>query len=50
MPRELCDRKDAEIIEVNIYPGYIHMLLKIPLKISISHFVGYIRKKYANDI
>ena len=34
--RRLCDYKDVEIIEANVCIDCIHMLVKIPPKISIS--------------
>ena len=43
--RELCERKGVEIIEANACPDHIHMLVKIPPKMSISSFVGYLKGK-----
>ena len=43
--RELCERKGVEIIEANACPDHIHMLVKIPPKMSISPFVGYLKGK-----
>lgn len=34
-----------EIIEANACPDHIHMLVKIPPKMSISSFVGYLKGK-----
>lgn len=38
--RELCRWKGVEIIEAEVCPDHIHMLLSIPPKISVSGFMG----------
>ena len=43
--RELCERKEAEIIEANACVDHIHMLVRIPPKISVSSFMGYLKGK-----
>ena len=43
--RKLCEQKGVEIIEANLYPDHVHMLVSIPPKISISSFVGYLKGK-----
>ena len=43
--RELCERKHVEIVEANACPNHIHILVKIPLKISVSDFMGYLKGK-----
>ena len=43
--RELCERKHVEIVEANACPNHIHMLVKIPPKISVSDFMGYLKGK-----
>ena len=43
--RELCERKQVEIIEANACPDHIHMLIKIPPKISVAEFMGYLKGK-----
>ena len=43
--RELCERKGVEIIEANACRDYIHMLVSIPPKISVSSFIGYLKGK-----
>ena len=43
--RELCERKEVEIIEANACVDHIHMLVRIPPKISVSSFVGYLKGK-----
>ncbi len=43
--RELCRWKGVEIIEAEVCPDHIHMLLSIPPKMSISGFMGYLNPK-----
>lgn len=42
--RDLCERKDINIIEAECCPNNIHMLLEIPPKYSISQIMGYLIK------
>ena len=41
--RTSCRWKGVEIIEGEICPDRIHLLLSIPPKMSISEFMGYIK-------
>ena len=41
----LCKRKGVEIIEAEICPDHVHMLVRIPPSISVSGFVGYLKGK-----
>ena len=43
--RQLCAYKDVEIIEGHAMPDHIHILVKIPPKISVSSFMGYLKGK-----
>lgn len=43
--RELCERKGVEIIAAECYSDHIHMLVRIPPKIAISNFMGYLKGK-----
>ena len=43
--RTLCQWKGVEIIEGEICPDHIHLLLSIPPKISVSGFMGYLKGK-----
>lgn len=45
--RTLCSYKDVEIIEANAAIDHIHMLVKIPPKLSVSTFMGYLKGKSA---
>ena len=41
----LCKRKGVRIIEAEICPDHVHMLVEIPPSISVSSFVGYLKGK-----
>ena len=43
--RTLCAWKGVEIIEGEICPEHIHLLLSIPPKYSVSSFMGYLKGK-----
>lgn len=43
--RELCERKEVEIIEANACSDHIHMLVRIPPKTAVSSFMGYLKGK-----
>ena len=45
--RRLCEAKGVEIIEAELCPDHIHMLVSIPPSISVSAFVGYLKGKSA---
>lgn len=44
---QLCNYKGVEIIEGHLMPDYVHMLMSIPPKISVSSFMGYLKGKSA---
>ena len=54
--RSLCEWKEVEIIEAEVCPDHVHMLVSIPPKQSVSGFMGYLKgkssiliyQKYAN--
>ena len=39
----LCKYKGIEIIEGHIIPDYIHLLVSIPQKYSVSSIMGYLK-------
>lgn len=43
--RQLCMYKNVEIIEAHAMKDHIHMLVKIPPKLSVSSFMGYLKGK-----
>ena len=54
--RQLCEWKSVEIVEAEVCPDHIHMLVIIPPKESVSGFIGFLKgksslliyQKYAN--
>lgn len=45
--KQLCSYKGVEIIEGHLMPDYIHILVSIPPKMSVSSFMGYLKGKSA---
>lgn len=43
--RTICGWKGVEIIEGEVCPDHVHLLLSIPPKMSVSYFVGYLKGK-----
>ena len=43
--RELCRWKGISIIEAEVCPDHVHMLVEIPPKLSISSFMGFLKGK-----
>ena len=47
--RELCNRKGIEIIEAELMPDHVHMLVKIPPKYSVSQIMRYLKDKVVSS-
>ena len=43
--RKLCEQKHVEIIEAELCPDHVHMLVSIPPNLSVAQFVGYLKGK-----
>ena len=43
--RQLCNQKGVEIIEAELCPDHVHMLISIPPKYSVSQIMGYLKGK-----
>ena len=43
----LCQYKGVEILEGHLMPDYVHLVLSIPPKLSVSAFMGYLKGKSA---
>ena len=43
--RTLCEWKKVKIVEAEVCPDHVHMLVEIPPKISVSSFMGYLKGK-----
>ena len=48
--RSLCEWKEVNIIEAEICPDHVHMLVEIPPKLSVSAFMGFQRQKYGFNL
>ena len=48
--RQLCEWKGIEIIEGNVQPDHIHLVLSIAPKYSISEVIGFLKGKSAIKI
>ena len=49
--RTLCEWKKVKILEAEVCPDHVHMLLEIPPKVSVSSFMGYLKgKSKSNDL
>ena len=44
--RTLC-KKSEELLEGNMMPDHVHLLISIPPKTSVSSFMGYLKGKSA---
>lgn len=45
--RKLCEYKNVELVKGSISADHVHMYVKIPPKLSVSEFMGYIKGKSA---
>ena len=45
--RLFCDQKKVQIIELNIQSDHIHLLAKIPPKVSVSDMMGILKGRKA---
>ena len=43
--RKLCEYKQVNIVEAEVCPDHIHMLVEIPPKMSVAGFMGYLKGK-----
>ena len=43
--RKLCEMKGVEIIEAELCPDHVHMLVSIPPSMAVASFVGYLKGK-----
>ena len=45
MIRDLCKWKEVNLIEGEVCPDHVHILVEIPPKLSISSFMGFLKGK-----
>ena len=43
--KTICGWKGVEVIEGEVCPDHVHLLLSIPPKMSVLYFVGYLKGK-----
>ncbi len=43
--RSLCEWKNIKIVEAEVCPDHVHMLVEIPPKFSVSGIVGFLKGK-----
>ena len=43
--RQLCEWKGVRIVEAEVCPDYVQMLIEIPQKVAVSSFMGYLKGK-----
>lgn len=41
--RQLCEWKGVRLLEGEVCPDHVHMLVEIPPKMSVSGFMGYLK-------
>jgi putative transposase len=45
---QLCKQKEqVEVLELNVQPEHVHLVLSIPPKYAVSEFMGYLKGKLA---
>ena len=50
MLRQLCEWKHVNITEAEVCVDHVYMLVEIPPKMSVSGFVGYLKRKSSQMI
>lgn len=45
--RTFCAQLKCEIVELNVQPDHVHLLVMVPPKVSISEFVGTLKGRTA---
>jgi putative transposase len=45
--RSLCERAGIEILEGNVRPDHVHLVVSIPPKVAVSRTVGFLKGKSA---
>lgn len=45
-----CGRLSCEVVELNVQPDHVHLLVSVPPKVSISKLVGTVKGKTAIQV
>ena len=48
--RQLCEYKEVEIVEGSMCIDHVHMCIRIPPKLAVSSFMGYLKGKSSLQI
>ncbi len=40
-------KEQVEVMELNVQPGHVHLVMSIPPKYEVSEFMGYMKGKMA---
>ena len=43
--RQLCEWKGVRIVQAEVCPDHVHMLIEIPPKVAVSGFMGHLKRK-----
>jgi REP element-mobilizing transposase RayT len=47
----LCQQKEEiEVLEMNVQPNQVHLVVSIPSKYAVSAFMGYLKGKLAHRL
>ena len=45
---QLCQQKElVEVLELNVQPDHVHLIVSLPPKYAVSNFMGYLKGKLA---
>ena len=50
IPRTLCEYQDVEWVKMCMNADHVHRYMRIPLKLSVSEFMGYLKGKSARMV
>ena len=45
--RTICEWKDCEVLELNVMPDHVHMVVTVPPRLAISELMGHVKGKSA---
>jgi putative transposase len=46
----LCEWKNCEVVELNVQSNYVHLLVSVPQKISVSNLMVTLKGKIAIEL
>jgi len=45
--RAICEWKDCEVLELNVMPDHVHLVVTVPPRLAISELMGHVKGKTA---